>query len=107
MDRKASDDGTGELETVRRNGFGVPFRGAKPGQKVCCLEFQYEGFPDGGKCFMHGVLLKGIVLAEEADGYVVKMAFSGEPYHHNFAFEHVLPISDEEYDRVGSAIMSK
>jgi len=104
-EREASDGD--HFETVRRNGFGVPFRGAKPGQKVCCLEFQYEGFPDGGKCFMNGVLLKGIVLATEGDCYIVKMAYSGTPYHRNFAFEHVLPMSDEEYDRAGSADMSK
>jgi len=99
--------GTSEWNMAKRNGFGVPVRGLKPGQKVCCMEFTYEGFPDGRKCLISGALLKGTVLVEEKDGYIVRMAFSGTPYRRNIPFEHVLPLSDVEYEKAGTADMAR
>lgn len=72
-------DSPGEADYARNNGFGTPLAGIAPGSKVSCLVFTYEGFPDGGRALMGAVALKGVVVEERPERYVVKMGAESDP----------------------------
>lgn len=88
-----------EAAWEQSNGFCKPVPATTSGQKVSCLVFTYEGMADGGRSLMGAVALKGVVVEESSDGYVVKMAYcKPEDDPHLIPKHHVKVLTDEQYE---------